>query len=71
MSARRLLRILTRPVKRLLRPWRLRHLDYLAAYSDQEIDRLRMMRADIVALEQNEHKYQVHLSMRRSAIERG
>lgn len=71
MIARRLLRAIARPVKRLIRPLRLRHLDYLAKHSRHLVERIQMARADLVRAEHSEHRYQVRLEARRNQIERG
>lgn len=71
MIARRLLRAVTRPIKRLVRPLRLRHIDYLIKHSDHEIERLQWLREELTHLEQNENRYQVKLEMRRNEIEKG
>lgn len=71
MIARRLLRAVTRPLKRLARPLRLRLIDHAMKQSCKEIERLSCMREDLAELEQNEHRHQVRLEMRRNQIEKG
>lgn len=71
MTARRILRAMTRPVRRLLRPLRLRLIAHRIARSEQQIDRLREMREDLVLMEKYEHQQQIHLCVRRIELERG
>lgn len=71
MIARRLLRAVARPIKRLVRPLRIAHLKYLAKHSAHQIQRLREMRADIIEMEREQCLYQVELHMRCEQIERG
>jgi len=68
---RRLLRAMTRPLKRLVRPLRLRYVDFLMKRSCAELERLYDMRDDLVQLERSEHMYQVQLEVRRDQIEKG
>lgn len=70
-AARRLLRAVTRPLKRLARPLRLRYIDWQTKQSCQEVERLNSYREDLDNLEANEYRNQVRLEMRRNAIERG
>lgn len=70
MTARRLLRVLSRPIKRLIRPLRLRWIDHSIEHSCAEVQRLSNMRDDLIKLEQIEHFYQVQLSVRRQRIEK-
>lgn len=67
----RLLRAAVRPIKRLIRPLRLRWIDYQRACSAREIERLCDLRDDLVQLERIEHRAQVRLEMRRDRILRG
>ncbi len=71
MIARRLLRAAKRTVKRLVRPLRLRWIDYQRACSARELQRLLDMRDDLLQLEACEHFHQVQLSMRRDRIAKG
>jgi hypothetical protein len=71
MIARRLFRAMTRPIKRLARPLRLRYIDYLTKQSCREVERLNDMREDLVELERTEKRNQVALELRRNQIERG
>lgn len=71
MTARRLLRAVARPIKRLARPLRLRWIDYQRSQSVKEIERLKDMRDDLKQLEGIEHRNQVALEMRRNEIVRG
>lgn len=59
-----LFRAIVRPVKRLLRPLRLRWIDFQAEASKRELAYLQQ-------LECNEHHFQVQLEVRRQQIERG
>lgn len=68
---KRLLRAVTRPLKRLVRPLRLRWIDHSMKRSAGEIERLCDMRDDIHKLQQVERIHQVKLEMRRNQIERG
>lgn len=67
----RLLRAVTRPIKRLIRPLRLRYVDFLTRRSCAELERLSCLREDLHQLERNEHFNQVQLEVRRQQIERG
>ncbi len=67
----RLLRAVSRPLKRLTRPLRLRYIDYLTKRSCAELERIYDMRDDLVQLERSEHFYQVQLEVRRDRIEKG
>jgi hypothetical protein len=71
MIARRLLRAAKRTVRRIVRPLRLRWIDYQRAQSAAELLRLTSFREDILNLECNEHFYQVQLDVLRQQIERG
>jgi hypothetical protein len=71
MKARRLLRAVMRPLKRAIRPLRLRYLKHQIAASQHEIQRLASFRMDLAELEAIEHRHQVQLAARRIAIERG
>lgn len=71
ITARRLLRAVLRPLKRITRAWRLKHAEYLIKHSEHELARLADLRKSLVELEANEHRYQVHLSMRRQQLQRG
>lgn len=71
MIARRFLRAVTRPIKRLARPLRLRWIDYQRACSVREVERLADMRDDLVQRQGIEHRNQVRLEMRRNEILRG
>lgn len=71
MIARRILRAVTRSIKRLARPLRLRWIDYQRACSVREIERLCDMREDLVRLQRTEHFHQVQLLVRREQIEKG
>ena len=68
---RRLLRAVMRPFKRLVRPLRLRYIDWKTKQSCAEIERLLDMRDDLAQLERIEKRHQVRLEMRRNQIERG
>lgn len=68
---KRLLRAVARPFKRLVRPLRLRCIDWQREYSAKEVERLLEMRDDLMQLEQYEKLRQVKLELRRSRIERG
>lgn len=67
----RLLRAAVRPLKRLVRPLRLRLIDYQINHSTSEIERLLDMRDDLAKLQRIEHNNQVRLGIRRNEIERG
>lgn len=71
MIARRLLRAVTRPIKRLARPLRLRYIDWQTKRSCAELERLHEMHDDLEHLQQIEHFHQVQLEVRRQQIERG
>jgi len=62
---------LSRPVKRLLRPLRLRLVAIAVAASEHEVKRLREIREDAAQLEHYEHRRQVALAFRRNKLERG
>lgn len=68
---RRLIRAAKRTVRRLVRPLRLAHIDYMRRHSASELARITEMRHDLHQLECNEHHYQVHLELRRQQIESG
>ncbi len=71
MTARRLLRAVTRPLKRLIRPLRLAYIGYQVEHSALQMERLRNWRADLVELEKIEARNQVRLEVRRNEIEKG
>lgn len=71
MSARRLLRAVLRPLKRITRAWRLQHAEYLLKHSEHELARLADMRRSLADLEASEHRYQVRLAARRQQLQRG
>jgi len=66
---RRLLRAVTRPLKRLVRPLRLRWIDYKMKCSRDELERLYNMRDDFIQLEAAEKKSQEKLEAERKKIE--
>jgi hypothetical protein len=68
---RRLLRAVTRPFKRLVRPLRLRLIDYQTAYSAREIERLCDMRDDIHKLQRVQRFKQVKFERLRQQIVKG
>lgn len=68
---RRILHAFTRPIKRLVRPLRLRLIDWQARQSRYELGRLYDLRDDIGKLEQIEKREQARLDERRNEIERG
>jgi hypothetical protein len=67
----RLLRAVTRPLKRLARPLRLRLIDWQTKQSCGEIERLCDMRDDLPQLVENEKRYQARLEARRNRVLRG
>lgn len=71
MSARRIARALARPIKRLVRAWRLKHAEYLIKHSEHELQRLADMRQALTECEAAQHRQQVHLAARRMRLERG
>ena len=71
MIARRLLRAVTRPFKRLARPLRLCLIDWQTKQSRAELERLLDMRDDLAQLERIQHRRQLRLEFRRNQIERG
>lgn len=68
---KRVLRAVTRPLKRLIRPLRLAHIDYLRKHSAHQLERLCDLRDSLMHMERYEHLRQVELEMRRNRIERG
>lgn len=67
----RLFRAVTRPLKRLVRPLRLRLIDWQTRQSCAELERLYDMRDGLMQRQQIEHRHQVKLEMRRNQIVRG
>jgi hypothetical protein len=65
---RRLFRTLTRPVKRLARPLRLRWIEYCINHSRGEVLRLLELRDGLRQLELNEHVNLVKLDRRRNEL---
>jgi len=65
----RLLRAVTRPLKRLARPLRLLWIDYKMKCSRDELERLYNMRDDFIQLEAAEHQSQTKLEVLRKKIE--
>lgn len=68
---RRLLRAVTRPLKRLIRPLRLAHIAYLQKHSAHQLEYLYDQRDSLHQAEQYEHLRQVELEMLKNQIERG
>lgn len=64
-------RAVTRPIKRLALPLRLRWIDFQRVRSGREVERLTEMNEDINRLMRTEHFHQVQLEVRRNEIMRG
>lgn len=71
MSVRKILRAVARPIKRVLRPMRLRFIGWRIKRSNAQLERLRSFRRDIFDLEREQCFRQVKLAVRRAEIERG
>lgn len=70
MTARRLLRAVTRPFRRLLRAWALADIRYQMKHSAHQLERMREARTDLANMEASQHRRQVRLEMRKREIER-
>jgi hypothetical protein len=58
-----------RPIRKMLRPLRLRLINWQMKHSENEIQRLRSLRSALIYLEGIEHVHQVRLVIRRAQIE--
>lgn len=69
MNSRRIIRALARPVKRLIRPLRLRWNARQIEQSELQVEYLRELRAATIEHEQAENRRQVQLAVRRIELE--
>lgn len=70
MGTATIIRVVKRPIRKLLRPLRMRLIGWQIRHSEKELLRLRAMRADLIHLEEREHIEQVRLTIRRCQLER-
>jgi hypothetical protein len=70
MGAATILRVIKRPVRKVLLPFRLMLVRLQFRHSENELRRLRELRAELGELEARECIYQVQLAVRRCQLER-